>query len=291
MTLPRRRFLILSACTLALPAAAAPPAQIWRGNAMGAEVTLRLDGAGTRQARSFFAEAERALRQTEAAFSLHRESELTRLNRTGLLRHPSAAMREVLDLSGRLHGATGGAFDPSVQPLWLARAMGADEGAARRLTGWGRVRWDADAVRLAPGMALTFNGVAQGWATDRLAAVAASHDLASLLIDAGEQRAIGTRAWETGIAAPEGAILRRISLRGRALATSSGMGTRIGPQGDRSHILDPRGDRLPHGTVAVSAPLAALADGLSTAFCVMDAAGMRAALAGLPGCRLEILHG
>ncbi|MBA4491854.1 FAD:protein FMN transferase [Paracoccus sp. S1E-3] len=289
--MPRRRFLTLSACALAWPAMGAPP-QIWRGTAMGAAATLRLDGADPLQARSFFAEAARALRQTEAAVSLHRESELTRLNRTGLLLHPSAAMLDLLDLSHRLHGATGGAFNPSIQPLWLARARGAPEGEARALTDWGRVAWDRTRVRLGrSGMALTFNGVAQGWAADRLARIAAAHDLTDLLIDCGEQRALGGRAWQAGIADPGGAILRRMTLRDRALATSSGMGTRIGPASDRPHILDPRGDRLPHGTVAVSAPRAALADGLSTAFCVMEAGAIRSALAAFPGCRLEILHG
>jgi len=292
MMTARRRFLILSACALALPARAqTAPAQIWRGTAMGADITLRLDRAAPRQARSFFAEAERALRQTEAAFSLHRESELTRLNHAGLLRHPSAAMLDLLALSDRVHGATGGAFDPSIQPLWLARARGASEGAARALADWDSVSWDRAGVRLhRPGMALTFNGIAQGWAADRLVGIAATHDLADLLIDSGEQRALGSRDWQAGIADPQGRILRRMVLRDRALATSSGLGTRIGPRGDRPHILDPRGDRLPHGTVAVSAPSAALADGLSTAFCVMDHAAIGATLARLPGCRLEILQ-
>lgn len=288
----RRRFLMLSACALASPAMATAPAQVWRGTAMGAAITLRVEGAPPRQARAFFADAERVLRQTESGFSLHRQSELTRLNHSGLLRHPSAAMLDLLDLSDRLHRATGGAFDPSVQPLWLARAQGLDEAQARKLTDWGQLDWDRGAVRLRrPGMALTFNGIAQGWAADQLAQVAVQHDLGAVLIDSGEQRGLGPRDWDTGIAGPDGTLLRRLRLRERALATSSGMGTKIGPQGDLPHILDPRGDRLPHGTVAVSAPTAALADGLSTAFCVMDRAAMNAALARLPGCRLEILQG
>ncbi|NHF73202.1 FAD:protein FMN transferase [Paracoccus xiamenensis] len=292
MTTTRRRFLTLSASALAWPALAAAPAQIWRGTAMGAAITLRLEGAGPVQARSFFAEAERALRQTEAAFSLHRESELARLNRTGLLRHPGAAMLALLDLSDRLYVATGGAFDPSVQPLWLARAQGQPEDTARGLVDWRQVSWDKARVRLGRrGMALTFNGVAQGWAADRLAQIAAAHDLADLLIDSGEQRALGARSWQAGVAGPDGVLLRRMVLRDRALATSSAMGTRIGPRGERSHILDPRGARLPHGTVAVSAPRAALADGLSTAFCVMDPAAIRLALTRFHGCQLEILHG
>lgn len=76
----RRRFLTLSACaTLPLaaglrPARAAP--QEWRGQAMGADVTLRLEGAGTAQARAFFAEAGRLLAHVEGQFSLHRDSTL-----------------------------------------------------------------------------------------------------------------------------------------------------------------------------------------------------------------------
>lgn len=288
----RRRFLTLSACALAWPATAATPVQTWRGQAMGAVITLRLEGASPRQSRAFFTEAERALRLTEAAFSLHRESELTRLNRTRRLRHPSAAMLELLGLSDQLHEATGGVFDPSVQPLWLARAQGAPEDSARALADWRQVSWDKAAVRLGrPGMALTFNGVAQGWAADRLAGIAVAHDLADILIDSGEQRALGPRGWDAGIAGPDGALLRRMVLRGRALATSSGFGTRIGPHGDLPHIIDPRGHRLPHDTIAVSAPSAALADGLSTAFCVMDASAIGLALAELPGCRLEVMHG
>ena len=64
-----------------------------------------------------------------------------------------------------MHRATGGAFDPSVQPLWQALARGGDVEAARALTGWERVTIGQD-ITLAPGQALTFNGIAQGFATD-----------------------------------------------------------------------------------------------------------------------------
>lgn len=287
----RRRFLALSATACVAPGAAFAAPREWRGQAMGADVSLRVHGAGPAQARGFFAEAMRALAQAESLFSLHRDSDLARLNRDGRQRFPAAPMRDLLALSDRLHRATGGAFDPSVQPLWLARARGGDEAAARALVGWNHVAWSGAGVRLArPGMALTFNGLAQGWAADRLSEIAEHHGLGDVLIDSGEMRALGARGWPVGIADPGGTVLRRLELRGRALATSSPLGTRIGPEGQGAHILNPAGGAALWGTVSVSADSAALADGLSTAFCVMPRAGIEAALAQFPGCRLELLE-
>ena len=83
----------------------------------------------------------------------------------------------------------------AIQPLWLARAEGRDETAARDLTGWQGVEWSPDEIRLTrPGMALTLNGIAQGLAADRLAEAATRHGLTEILIDAGETRAMGLGA-------------------------------------------------------------------------------------------------
>lgn len=288
----RRRFLTLCACAalpqraLSLPAQAAP--QEWRGQAMGADVTLRLNDASPAQARAFFAEGQRLLAHVESQFSLHRDSDLARLNRQGWLRFPDRDMLVLMALSDRLHHATGGAFDPTVQPLWLARATGADETAARALTGWQGVEWSQDEIRLPrPGMALTFNGIAQGLAADLLAGAARRHDLTEILIDAGETRAMGPRDWRAALADAQGRVRRHIALRERALATSSPMGTRIGPRG-AAHILAASGTAPLWDTVSVSAPDAAMADGLSTALCLMPASAARKALAALPDCQIEL---
>lgn len=293
-SLNRRRFLTLSACA-ALPLAAhaaratgAPETQEWRGQAMGADVTLRLRGASPAQAQGFFTEAQRVLAHIESQFSLHRDSDLARLNRLGRLRFPGGDMLALMALSGRLHAATGGAFDPTVQPLWLARASGADEQTARTLTGWRDVEWSPDEIRLPrPGMALTLNGIAQGLATDRLAEAATRHDLTGTLIDAGETRAMGPQGWRAGLADARGRVHRHIMLRERAVATSSPMGTRIGPRG-AAHILAADGTAPVWDTISVSATDAALADGLSTAFCIMPASAIRKTLAELTDCRIEL---
>jgi len=289
-TISRRRFLALAACATALPARAGTP-HLWQGTALGADVALQVEGGSERAARAFFAEAVRALRSIEDRFSLHRGSDLMRLNALGRLPHPAQDMRDLLALAGQVHDATGGAFDPTVQPLWQARREGAAEAEAKALVGWRDVALLQDAVAFArPGMALTLNGIAQGFAADRLAEVARRHDLDAVLIDAGEVRALGARDWRAAIETPGGKRLRELTLRERALATSAAFGTRIGPKGEAPHILDPRGGGLRWAVASVSAPTAALADALSTAFCVMDRPAIDRALAAFPEARLEVLE-
>jgi thiamine biosynthesis lipoprotein len=178
-----------------------------------------------------------------------------------------------------------------VQPLWLARASGGPESAAKALTGWERVRFDAGGVTLArPGMALTLNGVAQGYITDRIADLLARRGFGDVLVDMGEVAARGQAGdgtgWRAGIATPEGRITQRLTLRDRALATSAPFGTRL--TGGAAHILDPGGRTPTSRLVSVSAPRAALADGLSTALCLLDAEEMLRALARFEGARLEV---
>ncbi|WP_374300364.1 FAD:protein FMN transferase [Paracoccus sp. (in: a-proteobacteria)] len=287
MTTTRRRFLALSACALMLPAAASAPHH-WRGQALGADVTLTVQGGTPGAARAFFAEATRRLRGIERQFSLFSGSDLRRLNALGRLAHPSDDMLAVLKLAARVHEATDGAFDPSVQPLWQARRLGEDEGAAMALVGWQDVRIDPAEIRLSrPGMALTLNGIAQGFATDCLAEIAARHGLTRVLIDAGEIRAIGPAPLSARVEAPDGTIIRRLALRDRALATSAAFGTRIGPAGDRAHIVGPAGQAPRWALISVSAESAAVADALSTAAVLMPRPAIDAALAAFPGARLE----
>ncbi|PIV78196.1 MAG: FAD:protein FMN transferase [Rhodobacteraceae bacterium CG17_big_fil_post_rev_8_21_14_2_50_63_15] len=286
----RRRFLLLSAAVLAAPAHTAARHD-WSGLALGAEARLTLSGASDTQARHIFARVTAELARIEAQFSLYRDSALTRLNRDGRLAHPAPEILALFALAQDMHQATGGAFDPSIQPLWLATATGRDLTAARAAVGWGRVRVTPEEISLNPGMALTFNGIAQGHAADCIADLMRAEGVGDVLIDMGEVQALGCRpdggAWRAQIAGPEGAALADLTLHDRALATSSPMGTRIGA--GLGHILHPQGLPPRWQTAAISAPLAAVADALSTAACLMDRAAIDAALAAFPGARLEDL--
>ncbi|MEX0350840.1 MAG: FAD:protein FMN transferase [Paracoccaceae bacterium] len=293
--LSRRRFLTMSAACAAIPAYAVTPAQ-WRGVALGANARLRLDGLSEAEAAPVIAAVEAELARLEDIFSLYRpSSELCRLNRDGYLPAPAPELLHVLSLCSTLHNASGGAFDPTVQPLWHALAAGADAvkvAAARDTIGWSQVAFSADAIRLPyPGRsALTLNGIAQGAVTDRIADLLRSFDLRHVLVDMGEITAIGPRAdgrnWRVGLAGPEGAVLKRIAVRDRAVATSAPDSILL--TAGQGHILNPTGSRPHHQLISVSASTAALADGLSTALCNVAPDKLPALLAQFPGAALEM---
>lgn len=295
----RRRFLTISAAAagFASTSAFAGDVQHWRGRALGANASMTLTGMTPQDAQIIGQAVEQELTRLEQVFSLYRaDSELSQLNRTGRLKQPSPEFLDVLSLSGALHAASDGAFDPTVQPLWVALMQGGDVQAARAAIGWGFVRFDTTEVRLMqPGMALTLNGIAQGYITDQIAALLRRRGLDQVLIDMGEIAAIGGRpdgqAWRAGIATPDGQIVHHVALRDGALATSAPFGT-VGPNNkELGHIIDPR-ENVASGLqtlVSISAATAAVADGLSTACCLLDQKAAQATVAKFPETNIEKL--
>lgn len=289
--LNRRRFLAISAAAaagLAAPGAPAGTRQAWTGIALGARASIRLDHP---QAEAIAGRAAAEIARLETIFSLFRaDSALSRLNAAGRLEAPPPELLACLALSGAVHAASGGAFDPTVQPLWAlwaeraaadSRPRPAELSEARARGGWPDLRFDAAAVTLADGMALTLNGIAQGYIADRIADLLAAEGLTDILIDTGEMRALGQRPgggdWPVRLAQGGEA-----PLRDRALATSAPLGTVFDAAGRFGHILDPRtGEPVaPHWAgVSITAPSAALADALSTAACLMPDRGAIDALA------------
>lgn len=254
--------------------------------ALGAEARLDLRGPA-----AVTGPAERAaweeLDRIEQIFSLYRtESELSRLNRDGRFATPAPELVALLRLAGQIHDATGGRFDPTVQPLWRALAEGRPTGAAERAIGWDRVRLSEHEITLGPGQALTLNGIAQGYATDRVAQVLAQHGLEHALIEIGEFQALGG-PFQVGIADPLAGRLGQISLRDGAVATSSPQAMQL--MGGTGHILAPGAHGVKWRTVSVSAPSAAVADGLSTALCLAGPAPARAILRKFPGTRARVV--
>jgi FAD:protein FMN transferase len=271
--LTRRRFIAISAALA--PSMALPDARthVETGIALGASVTLRLAHPDAPRLASM---AMAEIQRLEAIFSLYLHgSALSQLNRDGTLGDPPFELLECLSLAGAVHQASGGRFDPTVQPLWRAEAAALERGtplgtaeraALRALVGWQGVTLAPEAIILRPGMALTLNGIAQGYIADRVAVLLASHGLTRTLIDTGEMVALPEGGWPVHL--PD----REITLQGRALATSAPLGMTFGGDGRTSHILNPATGRPVLSvwrSVSVSAPSAALADALSTAACLM----------------------
>lgn len=288
--LNRRRFLMISAALAAAPvvAQAAPPLYIWQGVAMGAAATIRLAHPDA-QAITDHAVAEIA--RLEGIFSLYRaDSALSQLNTAGTLDNPAFELLECLTLADAVYRASEGRFDPTVQRLWQVQAEAAaagkapDPAALRKAltrTGWQGVTLDQSRITLRPGMALTLNGIAQGYVADRVAALLRDQGLDNVLVDTGEMRALGGQPdggdWPVTLAATG----QRITLRDRALATSAPLGTVLDAAGKVGHILDPQtglSTAAPWQAVSVAASSAALADALSTAACLCGDTGAIAAM-------------
>jgi FAD:protein FMN transferase len=163
---------------------------------------------------------------------------------------------------------SGGAFDVTVQPLWLAHEQARQAGrlpshaelaAARERTGWRGLHIGADRITLArPGMALTLNGIAQGYAADAALAAVRTHGVAHALIDAGEFQSCGDneqgRPWTLGIEDPhdESLLITALQLDGRALATSADNRSSFTPDHRHHHIIDPSTGRSPPALSSVS---------------------------------------
>ena len=286
MSLSRRRFLAISAAAVAAPVPAT--AASWSGIAFGSDVRLTIRAPGPEAARAIGA-ARRIIAEVEDLFSLYRDgSALIRLNRTGRLDRPDPRFITLMHASDRAHRLTSGRFDPTVQPYWRAHASGEDPARARAAFGWHRIAFDDRAVRLAPGQALTFNGIAQGYATDLVSEALSGLGLTDVLVNMGEYRALGG-PWRLGIADPQVGLMGFQTLTHGAVATSSPSALTLGAH---AHILHP--DFTPRwSTVSVTAANAALADSLSTALCLapVELVEEIAAMPQVASVRLVDMHG
>ncbi len=276
MTMTRRRFLtIASAACLAAPAA---HAFRWQGTALGAHAQIVLDHP---RAVAITEAARAEIDRLEDVFSLYRPgSELSRLNASGILSAPSFELLQCLAIARHVHLVTDGRFDPSVQPLWRLLAESHRQGIApphaalkdaHDRIGFERVRFDAASVSFEPGQALTLNGIAQGYVADRVARLMRAEGVADVLIDTGEIVALGSAKAGPGWPVTIKGEAQARRLTGRALATSAPLGTTVDAAGQVGHIIDPRHGRMVAPAirqVSVSAPSAALADGLSTGLCL-----------------------
>ena len=267
MSLTRRRF--LACCATAALTASACSRQITqqRFYAMGAEAHITLFGE-QQQTEAALLACRKEIAAIESAFSLYDpNSLLSQLNRDGTV---STDTRFSTLLTHALHMAelTSGAFDPTVQPLWKAYAEGESVEQAHHLIGWrGLVTTQGKAQFIRPGMAASFNGIAQGFAADRVAAILTKRGFKNILVNLGEFSARGTKQgtpWLLGIRNPlNGNIVAQIEPDNSAIATSEPRGTMIA---GHSHIFDPlerAGERW--ASVTVEAPEAWRADALSTA--------------------------
>jgi thiamine biosynthesis lipoprotein len=219
--LTRRRMIAIAATAAGAAflgggrAAKAGEAVRWQGSALGAQVSIEIYHPDREEARRLVDICVLDVRRLEQQFSLYRaDSAIATLNRTGILVSPDADMVALLKASLQFAELTDGAFDPTVQPLWQLYAdhfssqtpdpQGPSPqklAATLAKVGHGGLLVSEDRVALTRrGAAITLNGIAQGYATDRVVDRLRSAGLSTTLVNMGEIRAIGAR--------PEGAPWR-----------------------------------------------------------------------------------
>ncbi len=317
--LGRRRAMLLLAAAGGLPLAGllgrqgrSAPLQEWRGTALGAEARLVLAHPEPRIARRVLARCVDEVRRLERIFSLYdRDSELCRLNRAGRLAAPSQELRFLLAEALRFGDLSGGAFDVTVQPLWqlYARHFAARPGdphgpdpraleAARRLVDYRAIDLGGEVGYRQAGVAVTLNGIAQGYITDRVADLLRDAGFERVLVQLGETFAglppEPGAPWRVAVPDPAEprTLLATLELSEQALATSSGLGTPFDAQGRHHHLFDPATGQSASRwrSVSVLAARATVADALSTALAILPPERAAACLGAAGAARALLVH-
>jgi len=213
-------------------------------------------------------------------------SALSYLNVEGAIPDPPPELSAVMRQARYFHDASGGGFDPTVQPLVdLFRGRGGEdptpaeiESALARIDG-GQVEMNGKGIRLGiPGMGVTLDGIAKGFVVDRMADVLGRMGLRDFLINAGgDIRSAGSREdgeeWRVGVQDPAkmGNFPDIIGLSNLAVATSGSYEIYFDPDRTYHHIVSAREGRSPQisQSVSVVAPTTLVADALATSVFVM----------------------
>lgn len=274
--LSRRRFLYVCAAAAGLAALPFVPVSLndrnkgihyWSGILMGADVQLTLVHPDKAHAQHIFEKAVQEIQLLESIFTLYdSHSQLSLLNRNGVLRDPAPEMIDILNLSAQYHQLTQGAFDITVKSL--------EDGRSSAYTGMEKLIVEKDVVFFQKKhMAITLNGIAQGYITDAVTAMLRHEGLQNILVELGEKRALGQhpsgRPWTLQLQGTKKAV----SLKDTALATSA----RLNGDTGKPHIYEPSSGLYAekHDIVSVVAKTAAMADALSTGFMSLDSATIK----------------
>lgn len=269
--------------------------------AFGTEVHFQTHGIPEASLADISEKCSLRLRVMESLFSLYDpDSAIRRLNRDGKLENPHPEFLRLVRLALD-HGAdTDGIFDITVQPLWDWRQQWKDADIEERkamsgeswektvaLVDYRNVRADPEAISFGePGMAITLNGIAQGYASDQILSLLQRNHVRNALVNIGEYAALGFgpdgKPWKVELAANGETIPLPPA---RALAVSAGSGHTFEPEGRLHHIFRPSDgiNTRPDSTIVVTAPDATTADALATTFAIANGNERRAILGKFPG--------
>ena len=253
------------------------------GIVFGTTVSMTVLHENETTARAALSSAFTALREVDTLMSVYRtDSQVGRLNQVGWLSQPDPRLVQVLETAQYLAQRTDGAFDVTVQPLWQAANARQPRPQPIKQTlsrvGWQKLDISARELRFREGgMAMTLNGIAQGYGADQALAALKRLGIRHALLDTGELASLGANEagdpWSLAIRDPrsDNRFAQVLAADGRCLASSGDYATHFTDDFSQHHIVDPHTGTSPTELAAVSvlAPSGLLADGLSTACMVL----------------------
>jgi len=277
----------------------------WQGSTMGTTYNVRVAHSPLKmvEARRLHQEIDLLLRQINDEMSTYiADSEISLFNRSRTTEsfNVSPSFAYVVNEARRIAGQTGGAFDPTLDPLLALWGFGiqtkvhtqeppSPEDLATVMSKIGYMRIqpvdDRHIRKLHPDIQLNLNAIAKGYGVDAVSALIVSYGATNVFVEiGGEVKTTGVNResipWRVGIenpdpdAAPGTSLLGVASLSGKAMASSGDYRNfRQAPDGTvYAHILDPRTGRpASHALASVSviAPTCMEADAIATALYVM----------------------
>ncbi|MEQ1877223.1 MAG: FAD:protein FMN transferase [Bdellovibrionia bacterium] len=219
----------------------------------------------------------------EASMSLYQsESEISRLNRYGILEDPSADFLKLLSISIGHSQATKGYFEITVWPvLQLIKTNFKTTGKPPRAHALEMLKplVDSAGIELSrqirfknKGVMITLDGIAKGFAVDEIGRWLRAAGISNFLINfSGNMLAGGYRAdekpWTVGIPNPVTGETTTIELHDEAIASSGVDYSFYSKDKKWHHLINPRTLRPANGAVATTivGPSATTCDVLSTA--------------------------
>jgi len=253
------------------------------------------------------ASAEAALDEIdrlESQLTVYRDtSEVSKLNARAFHHpvHVDANLFELLSLAQTIHGDSAGAFDISVGALikawgFFRRAgrvpLPEERAAVRERVGMQHVVLDSQRQTVSyqrQGLEINLGSIGKGYALDRAASLVSRDGTAQDFLKHGGHSSVlargneapGKTGWTVGLVDPDQPQCRRglLCLRNRALATSAITYQHIVHEGRKlGHLLDPRTAWPAEAMLSatVTAPTAAEADALATAFFILGVEPARA---------------
>ena len=286
----RRKFLNITAMTLALPFcsnslfANLQEKITWTGIALGADSNMTLFHKDKSYAKESLNICINEIKRLENIFSLFdNNSSISQLNKEGYILNPPKELVEVLNFANNISENTNGAFDATVQPLWIIHksyskhkniAILNDEiQKVKNLISYKNIEINKNKIYFKKeNMQITLNGIAQGYITDKITNILEQRGFTNVLVNLGEFNSIGgydeNRDWN--IATPYLNDIKYLKLNNNAVASSGGYGTRFDEK--YHHLFDVNTGTSANyiNSVTIKASNAMLADALSTAVFVMS---------------------